>query len=177
MNLKLTLFSQEVEDFVLEIKVNSKAKFQDLHNLILQDCGYSEMEKQSFLICNDEWEVKTSVKLFDNGDTPLDEDLYLMSSCRLGELLEEEGQRLAYVFNPEEKGLFLIEVTEVSFEKIPFETAVSRRHGKAPAQGEYEEEKSTQQKESAEEEMGEDFYGTEGFEDEELDMEGFEIDE
>lgn len=178
MNLKLTLFSQEVEDFVLEIKIASEAKFLDLHNLILKDCGYREMSGQTFLICNEDWRVESRVKLFDNGDTGYDEDLYTMSTCKLSEFLDDEGQRMAYVFNPEEKGIFLIEVTEISFEKTPFETAVSRRHGKAPSQGEQEEDSVPQQKPSNEEtEMEEDFYGTEGFEDEELDMEGFEIDE
>ena len=42
MTLKLTLFSQEKEDFVREILIDSDARFSELHKLILEDCNYEE---------------------------------------------------------------------------------------------------------------------------------------
>lgn len=177
MNLTLTLFSQEVDNFVLEIKTNSDAKFQDLHDLILKECKYAEREKQCFLICDEDWRVKTKISLEDNGDAGFDEDVYIMQNCNLGEFLDEEGQRLAYLFEPENKKIFLIEVSEVTFGKSDKSTSISRRHGKAPSQSAIDVEESfpTSKSMTEENEVEEEFYGSEGFEDEELDMEGFEI--
>jgi len=185
MTLKLTLFSQEKEDFVLEILIDSDAKFSELHQLILDDCKYNEHQKQSFLICDEEWRVKHRICLKESEDLRYDEDCELMSRTRIGDFLEDEGQRLAYIFDPEGKRFFLMELTENVFgrtEKKPF---VNRRHGEAPVQStaspDPEEEGSFAAFSSSSgeelEEGAEAFYGDEGFEAEELDMEGYEIDE
>lgn len=185
MTLKLTLFSQEKEDFVLEILIDSDAKFSELHQLILSDCNYQEQEKQSFLICDDEWRVKQRICLQDNEDVGYDEDVEVMSKTRIGDYLEDEGQRLAYVFDPDGKRFFLMELTENVFGRKEKKSLVNRRHGKAPMQAltpnfSPEEEGSLEAFSSSEEEIeegAESFYGDEGFENEELDLEGYEIDE
>ena len=185
MTLKLTLFSQEKEDFVLEILIDSDAKFSELHKLILEDCHYDEHEKQSFLICDDEWRVRQRICLNESEDVGYDEDINLMSRTRIGDFLEDEGQRLAYVFDPDGKRFFLMELTENVFGRSEKKPVVNRKHGKAPQQtsgplqtspgGGFEDESSP----SGETEGGleETFYGDEGFEAEELDLEGYEIDE
>ena len=61
MTLRLTLFSQEVEDFVVEIKIDAEATFADLHRLILADCGYQEIDGQKFLLCDEDWRVEKQV--------------------------------------------------------------------------------------------------------------------
>ena len=181
MTLKLTLFSQEKEDFVLEILVDSDAKFSELHQLILNDCKYSEHAKQSFLICDEEWRVKQRICLQDNEDAGYDEDVDVMSRTRIGDFLEDEGQRLAYVFDPEGKRFFLMELTENVFGRSHKAAFVNRRHGEAPlqslslSQGE-EDNPASEPTEEAEEDA-EKFYGDEGFEIDELDFEGYEIDE
>ena len=176
MTLKLTLFSQEKEDFVLEILIDSDAKFSELHQLILHDCGYEEHDRQCFLICDDDWRVKQRIRLHDNEDMRYDEDLNLMSHTRIGEFLEDEGQRLAYVFDPDGKRFFLMELTENVFGRTEKKAIVNRRHGEAPVQTNSLEDEATPSVE-AEEALDESFYGDEGFEAEELDMEGYEIDE
>ena len=185
MTLKLTLFSQEKEDFVLEILIDSDAKFSELHQLILDDCNYQEHEKQSFLICDDEWHVKQRICLSEDEDVSYDEDVNLMSRTRIGDFLEDEGQRLAYVFDPDGKRFFLMELTENVFGRREKKTLVNRRHGKAPQQtsgslqtstGEDFEDESSPAEET-EGGLEESFYGEEGFENEELDLEGYEIDE
>ncbi len=185
MTLKLTIFSQEKEDFVLEILIDSDAKFTDLHQLILSDCHYEEHQKQSFLICDDEWRVKQRICLNDSDEVGYDEDINLMSRTRIGDFLEDEGQRLAYMFDPEGKRFFLMELTEMVFGRAGREALVNRRHGQAPQQtsgplqtspgGGFEDESSPSGE--TEGSLDEAFYGDEGFEEEELDLEGYEIDE
>lgn len=183
MTLKLTLFSQEKEDFVLEILIDSDAKFSELHQLILRDCNYGEHIKQCFLICDDEWRVKQRICLHDSEDVGYDEDINLMSRTRIGDFLEEEGQRLAYVFDPEGKRFFLMELTENVFGRTEKKALVNRRHGLPPHQSalsSFQESPSPSvesEEESDEEAIDEDFYGDEGYESEELDLEGYEIDE
>lgn len=183
MTLKLTLFSQEKEDFVLEILIDSDAKFSELHQLILRDCNYGEHIKQCFLICDEEWRVKQRICLHDSEDVGYDEDINLMSRTRIGDFLEEEGQRLAYVFDPEGKRFFLMELTENVFGRTEKRALINRRHGEAPLQTnnsltplkeDFEEDSSSVESEGN---FDEDFYGDDGFEDEELDLEGYEIDE
>ena len=183
MTLKLTLFSQEKEDFVLEILIDSDAKFSELHQLILNDCNYEEHKKQCFLICDEDWRVKQRVCLQDSEDFGYDEDMNLMSRTRVGDFLEDEGQRLAYVFDPEGKRFFLMELTENVFGRTERKAFVNRRHGLAPLQsGNISlKEKFSSLREPDEDFEGEaieeSFYGDDGFEAEELDLEGYEIDE
>jgi len=185
MTLKLTLFSQEKEDFVLEILIDSDARFSELHQLILRDCNYGEHVKQCFLICDEDWRVKHRICLHDNQEMGYDEDLNLMSRTRIGDFLEDEGQRLAYVFDPDGKRFFLMELTENVFGRTEIKPVVNRRHGQAPLQA-YIPSTSTDEEggidsfsdsDDEAEEGTEDFYGDEGFEKEELDLEGYEIDE
>lgn len=186
MTLKLTLFSQEKDDFVMEILIDSDANFSELHQLILNDCNYSEHSKQCFLICDEEWRVKHRICLRDTEDMGYDEDLNLMSRTRIGDFLEDEGQRLAYVFAPDSKRFFLMELTENVFGRTERKAFVNRRHGLPPLQepasskttlrGEVDG-KSFDDEDESEDDISEDFYGDEGFEKEELDLEGYEIDE
>jgi len=177
MTLKLTLFSQEKEDFVREILIDSDAKFFELHKLILDDCNYDEHQKQCFLICDDDWRVKQRISLHDSEEMGYDQDLNLMSDTSISDFLEEEGQRLAYVFDPEGKRFFLMELTENVFGRTEEKAIVNRRHGLPPMQSLVEEEEQQEDSTEKQEEIEEGFYGDEGYEEEELDLEGYEIDE
>lgn len=177
MTLKLTLFSQEKEDFVREILIDSDAKFFELHKLILDDCNYDEHQKQCFLICDDDWRVKQRISLQDSEEMGYDQDLNLMSDTSISDFLEEEGQRLAYVFDPEGKRFFLMELTENVFGRTEKKAIVNRRHGLPPMQSLIEEEEQQEDSTEKQEEIEEGFYGDEGYEEEELDLEGYEIDE
>ena len=180
MTLKLTLFSQEKEDFVREILIDSDARFSELHQLILNDCNYDELDKQSFLICDEDWRVKQRICLQESEDISYDMDINLMSRTRIGDFLEDEGQRLAYVFDPDGKRFFLMELTENVFGRTEKKPVVNRRHGQPPLQSVNSQmpNASGETEENVEEEaLEEDFYGDDGFEAEELDLEGYEIDE
>ena len=180
MTLKLTLFSQEKEDFVREILIDSDAKFSELHQLILKDCNYDELDKQSFLICDEDWRVRQRVCLQESEDVGYDMDINLMSHTRIGDFLEDEGQRLAYVFDPDGKRFFLMELTENVFGRTEKKAIVNRSHGQPPLQSANSplSASSGETEENIEDEtLEEGFYGDEGFEEEELDLEGYEIDE
>ncbi len=179
MTQRFTLFSEEVEDFVLEILIDSDATFHDLHRLILDACGYTDQQNHAFMVCNEDWRIEQKIRQTDTGNLRSDEDLFLMDETRLEEFLEDEGQRLLYVFDTQEKRIFLMELTENLFGDPVPEPIVNRRHGTAPYQVLDEEPEATKPAtpQPSTEELEEDFYGDDGFEADELDAEGFEINE
>lgn len=176
MILRLTLISTEVEDFILEFKIDADETFADLHRLILQHCGYEETEGQRFFICDEKWKPIQRILLGDEENVNIDEDVYLMADTSLGDFLEDEGQRLAYRFDPENRRMFLIELSETSFgERVPIGGQLTRRHGISPSQHLIEETPDSAPAATISEELAEEFYGEDGFEEEDLDMEGFDI--
>ena len=110
MVYRFTVISNEVEDFVREIKIDAEATFYDLHKMILSSCHYADDQLTSFFICNENWEQKQEVLLEDMGTSRADEDIYLMKKTKLDELLEEEKQHLVYVFDPVGNRMLFIEL-------------------------------------------------------------------
>ena len=98
MIYRFTFISDEVDDFKREIQIDSEAKFYDLHMAICKACGYDSKQLASFFTCNDEWEKETEITL-EEMDTNSEDDIWLMSKTRLSELVEEEKQKLIYVFD------------------------------------------------------------------------------
>lgn len=179
MILKITVASNEVEDFALEILIDANATFLDLHKTILKACQYKEGNDHRFYICNEDWRPEHRILLNDDGSIGSDEDLYLMDDTVMADFLEDEGQRMAYRFDPESRRIFLLELTETIFGNRQQEPEVKRRYGMPPIQSEEEEEitptPTPTNADADESELDESFYGDEGFEAEEFDEEGFDI--
>ena len=176
MTLRITLISPEVEDFVLELKIDADASFSNLHKLILSHCGYEEMPGQRFFICDDNWKPIQRILLGDEEKVEIDEDVFLMDDTDLGEFLEDEGQRITYRFDPVNRRMFLMELTETTFgDPVPEAGVLTRRHGNPPLQFLSEEEPSVGIQNIESEELEEEFYGEDGFDEEDLDLEGFDI--
>lgn len=180
MVLTLTVASKEVEDFVLNVKIDSDATFADLNRVIREACGWTDAIPATIYVCDDRWHPRTAIP--EVGDYEHDS----MDEVELGGHLEDEGQRLLYLFDPEEKRHLLMEVSRIAFGES-LEHPRHRLYGTAPEQvltpepstiasptdllaqlnaaalGEMDDE---------DEEESDDF---EGFDPEEFDPEGFEI--
>jgi hypothetical protein len=133
MIYRFTLFSGEQEGFLREYKLDPECTFLDLHRLILQSVGYAAGQPTSFFICEDNWEMRQEVTLEDMGGRS-DEDNYLMSTTLLSDLLEDEGQRLVYVFDPLTERTFLMELAEIITGKEAAAPACTYRSGAPPPQ-------------------------------------------
>ena len=99
MIYRFTIISDEVDDFIREIKIDSEATFFDLHEAILKAAGYKDDQMTSFFICDDDWEKDQEITLEDMGSSS-EEDSYIMRETRLSDLVEDEKQKLLYVFDP-----------------------------------------------------------------------------
>lgn len=133
MVYRFTIISDEVEDFMREIMIDADAKFVELHQLILESCGYKDEQLTSFTICEDGWERGQEITLEDMG-TDSDEDAYIMSDTELSEFLEDEKQHLVYTFDPLADRRFYIELSEIQTGKSLAKGKVTRSVGDAPVQ-------------------------------------------
>lgn len=133
MVYRFTIISDEVDGFMREIQIDADAKFQELHKVILQSCGYKDNQMTSFTICENGWEKGQEITL-EEMDTDADEDSYIMAETELSEFLEDEKQHLLYTFDPLADRVFFIELSEIKTGKHLAEGKVTRSLGEPPAQ-------------------------------------------
>jgi hypothetical protein len=133
MIYRFIILSDEADNFRRDITIDSDATFLDLHNAILDSVGYTKDQMTSFFICDEDWSKKIEITLVEM-DSNAEEDSYVMEKVRLNELLEEERQKLIYVFEYLTDRSFFMELKEIIPGKNQEKTAVVRSDGKAPVQ-------------------------------------------
>jgi hypothetical protein len=170
MIFKFLILSDEANDFKREIKIDADATFMDLYNTLIESIGYSEKEMASFFLSDDKWRKKQEITLVEM-DTDSDVDSLVMEDCILSDFLEDEKQKLLFVFEYLTQRALYIELSEIipgKYLKKPF---CSISYGEAPAQIITQDEVKP---DVVTIDLGESFYGDERFDLEELDIEGFE---
>lgn len=137
MLYRFAILSDEVDNFAREITIDASATFLDFHHSILESVGYTDDQPTFFYLCDgDSWQRGTVVSLFDT-ETASDEDSYLMENTELRELIDDEGQRLIYVFNyidGENDGLFYIQLKQIEAAKHLEKAECTLKKGNPPAQ-------------------------------------------
>lgn len=181
MLLTITAVSTEVEDFAIELFIESDATFLDLHNLIRQTCGWGTGKPATFYVCDDRWRRRKTIP-----EKSYEYDT--MDEVELGDCLEDEGQRLQYLFDPDSSRGLLLEVTHITFSRHIDEPCCRRSHGTPPAlelikeeapAGLSREELLAQLNAAAMADDDDDIEPTDDelFDIEELDLEGFDFNE
>jgi hypothetical protein len=173
MIFRFLILSDEVDDFVREIKIDSDATFLDLHNTIIESVGYTNDQMTSFFICDDNWNKRAEITLVDmEKEKSSEEDSFIMEKIRLEELLEDEDQKLLYVFDYLTERAFFLELKEMILRKTIDKPVCSRSEGLPPPQVINFEEADA--KIPINDLLGEDFYGDSEYNADELDSSGFE---
>lgn len=174
----IKLICDEVEGFSREIAIDSDATFLDLNRAILDSCGYADDQITSFYICDEDWRQGTQITREDMGVESSETDIYLMEKTPLSDLIEDEGQHLEYVFDPFSNRLFFMSVVDASPGKHLKAPKLLSSSGKAPGQiADMDLPAVPKAGKASDGFSDEDAYDIEGFayNDDELDMEGFEI--
>lgn len=170
MVFRFLILSDEVDDFKREIKIDSEATFLDLHNAIMESVGYAKDQMCSFFICDDDWSKNTEITLVEM-DSSSEVDNYIMEDTRLEELLEDEQQKILFVFDYMTERAFFMELREIIPGKDLDKPVCSKSIGEAPVQimsfNEMEVKSTTT-------DLGEDFYGDSEYDIDELDKSGFD---
>lgn len=112
MVYRFVILSDEVDDFRRDILIDSDTTFFDLHEAILDSVGYTKDQMTSFFICDDDWNKETEVTLIEM-DTTSEEDSYVMETTRLSDILEDERQKLLYVYEYLTERTFFMELREI----------------------------------------------------------------
>ena len=126
MLLTITAVSPEVEDFAIELLIESDSTFEDLHHLIRQTCGWGPSQPAIFYVCDDRWRRRKTIP-----EKSYEYDT--MDEVALGEHIEDEGQRLQYIFDPDSNRGLLMEITHISFNRHIDQPTCHRSHGTPPA--------------------------------------------
>ncbi len=175
MVYKFRLLSDEVENFRRDIEIDSDATFLDLHNAILAAAGYPDDQMTSFFICNDKWIKEKEITREDMGGMS-EEDYYIMEECVIGDHVEEEKQKLMYVFDPLGDRVFYMELSKIEYGKSCSEAVCTKSVGDAPAQTlNFEELINKNTATATEDDFEEDFYGSDSYNDDDIDEDGYNI--
>lgn len=172
------LVSDEVDNFKREIQIDSDATFLDLRNAICDCTGYDKGQMSSFFLCDDGWERDKEITLEDMGSDS-SEDVYLMEDTPLSDLIEDEGQRLVWVFDYLTDRSFFIEMKNIITGKTLKDPLCTVSMGEAPQQvvdmDEFDAKIDAKVAQAAANaDMDDEFYGTTEFNEDEFDAAGFD---
>ncbi|MBD5205106.1 MAG: hypothetical protein HDS71_07015 [Bacteroidales bacterium] len=134
MVYRFKLVSDEVSNFSREIEIDSENTFLQLRNAILESVNYTKDELDSFFLCNEDWEREDEITLEDMGTSASDQDLWLMENTPLNELIDDEGQKLVFVFDYMTERSFFMELKEMIPSRSLVEPVCTIKRGKAPNQ-------------------------------------------
>ena len=171
MIYRFTIISDEVDDFVREIQIDPEATFFDLHEAILKAANYTNDQMTSFFICDDDWEKEKEITLEEMDNNP-EMDSWIMKETRLNELIEDEKQKLLYVFDYMTERCFFIELSEIITGKEIKGAKCTKKSGEAPKQTVDFEEMAAG---GGSLDLDENFYGDQDFDIEDFDAEGFDV--
>ncbi len=170
MIYKFLVGSEESENFKLEIAIDSSDTFLRLRNTILDAAGYDKNQMDSFVVCDEDWTKEKEVTYYDM-DTDSDEDIWIMEDTPLDELVEDEGQKLKFVFDYMTDRYFYMILKETVPGKSLHDPLCQRKEGKAPQEmlaADLLDSKPVKIDDTVIEDLDEEFYGENAFNEEEL---------
>lgn len=190
MIYRFVIVSPEARSFRRDIRIGSESTFTDLRSALYDDIGYSPIEPSLIHLTDQSWSRRMTVYEVEPPHSRSDEDVYLMKSTRLSELLSNERERLMLTFDIERSRAFYIELREMTSGSLPCVFEISRSEGEPPLQtlpveevkketkpkkvsSEVPDEEQGKRKRKLNEEATPDEYGSEAFDSSELDPEGF----
>ena len=133
MVYRFKLVSDEVNNFSREYEIDANATFLQLRNAILDSVDYSKEDFNSFFLCDDEWQKHEEITLEDMGSSS-DQDIWVMGDTPLNELIEEDGQKLLFIFDYMTERAFFMEMKESFPGRTLSDPICVLKRGKAPAQ-------------------------------------------
>ena len=98
------------EDIFRDIEIRKTDTFEDLHNVLTQSFGFDGSEMASFYISNDQWEQGQEIALFDMGQNT---NIKMMNETIVEELINEDNNKLIYIYDFLNMWTFLIELGEI----------------------------------------------------------------
>lgn len=178
MIFNFRIVSDGPENFKREIKIDAQATFLDLKNAICDSVGFDKTMMDSFFICDDSWEKRKEIT-YEDMDLDSDQEAWLMDDAVLEDFIDDEGQKLLYVFDYMTDRAMFMEMTERIPEKTLKDPVCTLAFGTPPKQTMDMEEFDAQveaklAKAITDEELDEEFYGSDDYNLDEFEAEGYD---
>lgn len=165
MVYRFKLVSDEAANFSREIEIDSESTFLQLRNAILESVDYSKDDMDSFFLCDDDWQRREEITLVEM-DSSSDYDIWLMEDTPIDELIEDEGQKMVFVFDYLTERSFFMELKEIIPGRSLSEPVCTLKKGKAPQQkvdmDEFDKQIDAAAMKQAADFLDEDFYNENG---------------
>lgn len=119
MICKIRVVLDVKEDVIRTIAIDSSSTLEELHNTISNVFGFNGQQMASFYRTDDDWNQGEEIPLINMDDSP---GALSMATTTIAQNIEDEGEKLIYVYDFLEMWTFfveLIEVSETSEEKLP----------------------------------------------------------
>ncbi len=177
MIFNFRIVSDEVDNFKREIQIDATATFLDLKKAICECVGYDATQMSSFFLCDRNWEKEKEITFEDMG-VDADQDVWLMDESVLADFIEDEGQKLLYVFDYITERMFFIEMTKLITGRSLKDPLCTLSLGAAPPEfvdlDEFDAKVDAKNATAAVGDLDEDFYGADSYNDDEFDAQGFD---
>ncbi|MDE6157255.1 MAG: hypothetical protein K2F78_03820 [Muribaculaceae bacterium] len=178
MIFNFRIVSDEVDNFKREIQIDATATFLDLKKAICACVGYDATQMSSFFLCDRNWEKEKEITFEDMGADD-DQDVWLMDESVLADFIEDEGQKLLYVFDYITERMFFIEMTELVTGRSLKDPLCTLSLGTPPPEtvdiDEFDAKVDAKQAAAASTgDLDEDFYGADSYNEDEFDAQGFD---
>jgi len=106
----------QTEDIFRDIEIKSSGTFEEFHQAIVEAFEFSGEEIASFYMSNDDWDKGEEITQMDMGG--LGEDgIKTMKETQLCEMVQEEGQKLLYLYDFMRMWIFFVELVSISESK------------------------------------------------------------
>lgn len=165
------VLSDEVDNFRREIDIDAEATFQDLNDLLLKTCAYKKDLMTSFFVCDEFWEKKKEITAVDMHDDPEKEPAPLMEHTHLSDIISETEAKnkinLLFEFDIMCERYLYMQLKEVREHEHLLTPAITLEKGNAPKQ-EGNIDSMFKDLDTS------DMYGDDSFNDDELDLEGYQ---
>ena len=163
-----------------DIQIDPDATFLELKNAICDSVGYDKGQLCSFFICDDSWERREEIAFADLGFDEGMDDLYLMEDTIIRDFVDE-GQRLLFVFDYMTDRSFRIKMDECITGTTLHDPVCVFAQGVPPKQSmeleDFDDKQKTKKGDiSLIDDIDEEFYGSDAYNEDEFDPEGFSED-
>lgn len=123
--------SNESDDFLIDIAIDSGSRFLDLHNFIQQRLDYDSTQMASFFVTDDEWNKEQEITLIDMMEE--ESGCLVMDKVALEDLLRDKKQRLLYAFDLFAERVLFMELTQIDGGSLK-QPVCTRQEGTPPPQ-------------------------------------------
>lgn len=178
MIFNFRIVSDGAETFKREIKIDAQGTFLDLKNAICDSVGYDKTMMDSFFICDDGWEKRKEIT-YEDMDLDSDQEAWLMDDAILEDFIDDEGQKVLYVFDYMTDRAMYMEMTEMIPGQTLKDPVCTLALGNAPKQtidmDEFDAQVDAKMAKAitSVEDLDEEFYGSDEFNPDEFDAEGY----